>query len=167
MKGKVKNLNGNLLRDVPPQTGKKERSARVRVQRSTPSGRLQPGPLEDHQISGRVFEGTSQRWPTWLARHTLSLSLCLSSLELCPPSRPFREWSCKLLPPFQAKRDRKAVHRTLRFFPFSFLSFLSSPPLLPSFLIPPSSLVAVGTTLMPTECNRRKFPLGDFSTQND
>lgn len=95
------------------------------------------------------------------------LSLSLSSLELCPPLRPFREWSCKLLPPFQAKRDRKAAHRTLRFFPFSFLSFLSSPPLLPSFLIPPSSLVAVGTTLMPTECNRRKFPLGDFSTQND
>lgn len=84
--------------------------------------------------------------------------LSLSSLELCPPSRPFREWSCKLLPPFQAKRDRKAAHR-----PSAFFLFLPPPffPLFPSpsFLIPPS-LVAVGTTLMPTECNRRKFSPG-------
>lgn len=161
MKGKVKNLNGNLLGDVSPPRRRGEIGEGIRV-----SGDLRraadcsPGlwriiKLAEEslraargggQLGCLVILSISLRWNYAPLRDLSSNGVA----NFCLPSRPKETEKRRILP--------SAF--------FFFLPFPASFLFLPSFLLFLSNIV--GTTLMPTECNRRKFSFpGKFSSQND
>lgn len=88
--------------------------------------------------------------------------LVILSLSLRWNYAPLRDLSANGVANFCLPSRRRETEKR-HIVPSAFFLFLPPPffPLFPSpsFLIPPS-LVAVGTTLMPTECNRRKFSPG-------
>lgn len=96
-----------------------------------------------------------------LAASSYSLSL---SVGIMPPFATFprMELQTSASLPGQKRQKSGASYPPL----FFFLPFPASFLFLPSFLLFLSNIV--GTTLMPTECNRRKFSFpGKFSSQND
>lgn len=107
---------------------------------------MQPRSLEDHQISGRVFEDVSWRWPTWLARYSLST-------RIMPPATLSPEWSYKLQSlPYPTEIEMAT------FFPFHALL---------SFLRPTSvSFAAERDANAGLNATEENSPW-DFSTQND